>query len=100
MRHCREGLVGVDYIYFFFKDDMAEGRESTKDSGETRLLVDWQAREVVHFQTISKVMYALNIPIRVGENDNFVAECHEALRELVDVRLYATSVRVEKIRDH
>lgn len=90
----------MDYVDFFLKDNTAEGRESTKDSGETRLLVDWQAREVIYFQSVSKVMDALNISIRVGENDDFVAECHEALRELVNVRLYATSVRVEKIRYH
>ncbi len=53
----------VDYVYFFLKDDAAEGRERTKDSGETRLLVDWEAREVVYFQRIREVVDALDIAV-------------------------------------
>ena len=33
----------------------------------------------MYFEPICEVMYALNIAIRVGEDDDFVAKCYETL---------------------
>lgn len=59
------------------EDDVAEDGEKGEDSGHSRFAIDYQERDVVHFQTIRQVSYPSTIFVGMSDNDDFVPSIYK-----------------------
>ena len=57
-------------------------------------------RWATHLQSIGEVAYTCAFAIGMSYDDHFVAPQNQTLCQVVDVTLYPTHVRVEKVRHH
>jgi hypothetical protein len=64
------------------------------------LIIKWDNRQVVDFETVCHVTYAFSFLVEVRYDDHFVTKLKKTLRQLKYVALHAAHIRIEEIRDH
>ena len=82
------------------EDDVAEDGEKGEDSGHSRFAIDYQERDVVHFQTIRQVSYPSTIFIGMSDNDDFVPSIYKLSRELIYMAFDSSCLREEEVANH
>lgn len=80
--------------------NVAQNRQQQNARRQRVAVVDRSMTDVVRLETVAHVAHTLPIAVRMSDDDNFVAELNETLRELKDVHLDAAHVRIEEIRTH
>ncbi len=92
--------VSMYYFDFFSECDIAKYREERKDCGECGLAVYYEKRDVIDLETIGEVSYSCTAPIRMSNDDHFVAAVDQLCGQLVDVTLNSSWLREEEVADH